>query len=457
MAQSERNIAASSSQESVSISENNSSCEKKEMAANSVFEKNDTPNQNLETSNTIDFVNPSDVNNDKQSSLLRRNPSRKRQRSPQRQHSSPRTEVQSQRMTRRRRQQNEQDKEQVSPEAQRLDVSDTTADDDDDAELSEEESPKPRKVRKGRRKIAIEFIEDKSRRHITFSKRKTGIMKKAYELATLTGTQVLLLVASETGHVYTFATNKLQPLITQPEGKSLIQACLNAPDVPSTPPTYPCRDNSNNRTDYENNNKLSNNYKPNNSSYNSNINSNDGNNNNSSNDNKAQSKETHIDEEFESQSLTPSASQPLVSLASSPFVENKKGLSTIQEPQLNSTPDFNSYLPQQSQFPLFAQQHLFGISQPYPPNYMSSMNAMSTIPPRPSTNNIYPGPTSHSLPQQPNFGGVALGKQVPPPPFPVNSTSMGIPFLCQQPISLQGQGGAASNHELNGSVSYLDK
>ena len=30
----------------------------------------------------------------------------------------------------------------------------------------------------GRRKIQIEFIEDKSRRHITFSKRKAGIMKK---------------------------------------------------------------------------------------------------------------------------------------------------------------------------------------------------------------------------------------------------------------------------------------
>ena len=83
----------------------------------------------------------------------------------------------------------------------------------------------------GRRKIEIKYIEDKSRRHITFSKRKAGIMKKAYELSTLTGTQVLLLVASETGHVYTFATPKLQPLITKQEGKNLIQTCLNAPDV----------------------------------------------------------------------------------------------------------------------------------------------------------------------------------------------------------------------------------
>lgn len=36
---------------------------------------------------------------------------------------------------------------------------------------------KPEK-RSGRRKIKIEYIEDKSRRHITFSKRKAGIMKK---------------------------------------------------------------------------------------------------------------------------------------------------------------------------------------------------------------------------------------------------------------------------------------
>lgn len=93
--------------------------------------------------------------------------------------------------------------------------------------------------RSGRRKIRIEYIDDKSRRHITFSKRKAGIMKKAYELSTLTGTQVLLLVASETGHVYTFATPKLQPLITKPEGKNLIQACLNAPEMSNTPPNIP--------------------------------------------------------------------------------------------------------------------------------------------------------------------------------------------------------------------------
>ncbi|KAK7729858.1 transcription factor of the MADS box [Cytospora paraplurivora] len=93
-------------------------------------------------------------------------------------------------------------------------------DDDDDDEKGGRE----------RRKIEIKFIADKSRRHITFSKRKAGIMKKAYELSVLTGTQVLLLVVSETGLVYTFTTPKLQPLVTKAEGKNLIQACLNAPE-----------------------------------------------------------------------------------------------------------------------------------------------------------------------------------------------------------------------------------
>jgi MADS-box transcription factor len=45
----------------------------------------------------------------------------------------------------------------------------STADDDDDDE------DKPGRER---RKIEIKFITDKSRRHITFSKRKAGIMKK---------------------------------------------------------------------------------------------------------------------------------------------------------------------------------------------------------------------------------------------------------------------------------------
>nr|CAD7260405.1 unnamed protein product [Timema shepardi] len=134
---------------------------------------------------------------------------------------------------------------------------------DDTYPETQKKTPPPNgKKTKGRVKIKMEYIDNKLRRYTTFSKRKTGIMKKsqrslvrfpelpdfncevvgleqgqlslAYELSTLTGTQVMLLVASETGHVYTFATRKLQPMITSEAGKALIQTCLNSPDPPPT-------------------------------------------------------------------------------------------------------------------------------------------------------------------------------------------------------------------------------
>lgn len=102
---------------------------------------------------------------------------------------------------------------------------------------SSEEEHKIKKT--GRKKIMMEYIEGKNKRSVTFSKRKKGIMKKAYELNVLTGTQILLLVASESGHVYTFATPKLKPIISNHE--RLIQQCLNAPSTPperSAAPTF---------------------------------------------------------------------------------------------------------------------------------------------------------------------------------------------------------------------------
>ena len=104
-------------------------------------------------------------------------------------------------------------------------------DDDDDGVGANADGP-PRKKRggHGRRKIEIEYIEDKIRRHITFSKRKAGISKKAYELSRLTGAQVLLLISSERGQIYSFATPKLQPILVNEGSKFLIEQCLNAPD-----------------------------------------------------------------------------------------------------------------------------------------------------------------------------------------------------------------------------------
>lgn len=66
--------------------------------------------------------------------------------------------------------------------------------DEDDDDDEDDEGPKNGK-RAGRRKIEIRYIEDKSRRHITFSKRKSGIMKKVQGYS---GDQVSCSVVKET-------------------------------------------------------------------------------------------------------------------------------------------------------------------------------------------------------------------------------------------------------------------
>ena len=90
---------------------------------------------------------------------------------------------------------------------------------------------KPRGKSHGKKKIKLEYISGKNKRSVCFSKRKRGIMKKAYELNILTGTEILLLVASESGHVFTFATEKLKPIITEHE--DIIQSCLNRGEAAS--------------------------------------------------------------------------------------------------------------------------------------------------------------------------------------------------------------------------------
>ncbi|GAA5866061.1 hypothetical protein JCM3774_000011 [Rhodotorula dairenensis] len=128
-------------------------------------------------------------------------------------------------------------------------IGDDDDDDDDDAEedaaggggggkgskAQQAAAAPPRKARfpnkrnaqsVGRRKIHIEFIEDKPRRHVTFTKRKSGLMKKAYELSTLTGTDCLVVVVSESGLLYTFSTPALSGVTDHPRGREFLEAAL---------------------------------------------------------------------------------------------------------------------------------------------------------------------------------------------------------------------------------------
>ncbi|XP_021745286.1 agamous-like MADS-box protein AGL27 [Chenopodium quinoa] len=58
----------------------------------------------------------------------------------------------------------------------------------------------------GRRKIEMKRIEDKSSRQVTFSKRRSGLIKKARELSVLCDVDVAVLVFSNRGRLYEFVS-----------------------------------------------------------------------------------------------------------------------------------------------------------------------------------------------------------------------------------------------------------
>lgn len=77
------------------------------------------------------------------------------------------------------------------------------------------------------------FIRDKEKRHLVFSTKKSRLLSRAYKLSKMTGTQVLVVIQSETGDVYTYATKKLRPVIASEEGKELLRTCLGHSDPTS--------------------------------------------------------------------------------------------------------------------------------------------------------------------------------------------------------------------------------
>ncbi|KAI9142653.1 hypothetical protein BKA69DRAFT_1065634 [Paraphysoderma sedebokerense] len=65
----------------------------------------------------------------------------------------------------------------------------------------------------GKRKIVIKKIEDERNRQVTFSKRKLGLMKKAYELSVLCGAEVGLIIISPNGKLYQFASSDMDDIL----------------------------------------------------------------------------------------------------------------------------------------------------------------------------------------------------------------------------------------------------
>uniref|UniRef100_A0A0D2ZSG4 MADS-box domain-containing protein n=1 Tax=Brassica oleracea var. oleracea TaxID=109376 RepID=A0A0D2ZSG4_BRAOL len=59
-----------------------------------------------------------------------------------------------------------------------------------------------------RGKIQIKKIENTTSRQVTFSKRRSGLLKKAHELSVLCDAQVAAIIFSQKGRLYDFASSE---------------------------------------------------------------------------------------------------------------------------------------------------------------------------------------------------------------------------------------------------------
>ncbi|GMI67344.1 AGAMOUS-like 5, SHATTERPROOF 2 [Hibiscus trionum] len=67
----------------------------------------------------------------------------------------------------------------------------------------------------GRGKVELKRIENPTNRQVTFSKRRNGLLKKAFELSILCDAEVALLIFSSSGKVYQFASHDMDRTIAK--------------------------------------------------------------------------------------------------------------------------------------------------------------------------------------------------------------------------------------------------
>ncbi|CAK8575432.1 unnamed protein product [Lathyrus sativus] len=67
----------------------------------------------------------------------------------------------------------------------------------------------------GRGKIEIKRIENSNSRQVTFSKRRTGLLKKAQELAILCDAEVAVIIFSNTGKLFEFSSSGMKRTLSR--------------------------------------------------------------------------------------------------------------------------------------------------------------------------------------------------------------------------------------------------
>ncbi|KAK9684453.1 hypothetical protein RND81_10G211200 [Saponaria officinalis] len=83
----------------------------------------------------------------------------------------------------------------------------------------------------GRGRVQLKRIENKINRQVTFSKRRTGLLKKAHEISVLCDADVALIVFSTKGKLFEYATDSsMEKILERYERYSYAERQLTTPD-----------------------------------------------------------------------------------------------------------------------------------------------------------------------------------------------------------------------------------
>ncbi|KAI5579406.1 hypothetical protein BDE02_08G087300 [Populus trichocarpa] len=86
----------------------------------------------------------------------------------------------------------------------------------------------------GRGRVQLKRIENKINRQVTFSKRRTGLLKKAHEISVLCDAEVALIVFSHKGKLFEYSTNAcMEKILERHERYSYAERQLVATDLDS--------------------------------------------------------------------------------------------------------------------------------------------------------------------------------------------------------------------------------
>nr|WFS86163.1 AP1 [Hemerocallis middendorffii] len=84
----------------------------------------------------------------------------------------------------------------------------------------------------GRGKVQLKRIENKINRQVTFSKRRSGLLKKAHEISVLCDAEVALIVFSTKGKLYEYPTDsRMEKTLERYERYSYAERAITATDL----------------------------------------------------------------------------------------------------------------------------------------------------------------------------------------------------------------------------------